>query len=225
MVALQTKLVVFDLDGTLIDSAQTVTNILNEIRFDLGKPSLEYKRLIPWLSLGGEELMAAALEVSPIDTIHYLKKFRTLYFEKPTDKATVYPWVSSTLSSIESMDIHLAICTNKPRVLAEKILHETNLAKFFSFMNAGGDLKSKKPNRVNLDACLNNYKLKSVQSLLVGDSTVDQRLAANTGVPFIFFKPGYDDGVDEARAAFSINSHSELICHLKNNALSNMVIS
>jgi phosphoglycolate phosphatase len=215
----QTYVIVFDLDGTLVDTARVVTSIINGLRFDLGKSGLTYERLIPWLSLGGEDLIQAALEVSRNDAIKYLKKFREIYFEAPTPQASVYSDVFPTLRALTELGFCLSICTNKPRALANKVLEESNLNSFFSFVNAGGDLQSKKPNRENLDACLNYYGLKSKQAFLVGDSSIDQKLAENTGVPFIFFELGYDDGVDKNKAVFSMQSHFELVQYLKKSLL------
>ncbi|MDC1127712.1 HAD hydrolase-like protein [Gammaproteobacteria bacterium] len=215
----QTYVIVFDLDGTLVDTARVVTDILNALRFDLGKSGLTHNKLLPWLSLGGEDLIQAALEVGRNDAIQYLKKFREIYFETPTPQASVYPEVFPTLSALTELGFHLSICTNKPRFLANKVLEETNLDSFFRFVSASDDLPSKKPQRENLDACLNYYALKSEQAFLVGDSSVDQKLAENARVPFVFFELGYDDGVDKNQAVFSMQSHFELVQYLKKSLL------
>jgi phosphoglycolate phosphatase-like HAD superfamily hydrolase len=98
-------------------------------------------------------------------------------------------------------------------------LEETNLDSFFSFVNASDDLRPKKPERENLDACLNYYGLKSKQAFLVGDSVIDQKLAKNARVPFVFFELGYDDGVDKNQAVLSMQSHFELVQFLKKSLL------
>lgn len=206
-----TNLVIYDLDGTLIDSAAVVMSILNQMRNEIGKQPIAKNDLVPWLSLGGESLVIKALEIGEVDALTYLDDFRARYLRVPTPISTVYPGVHETLNELLEMEISLAVCTNKPRRLAEKVLDETGLLDKFSFMSAGGDLPTQKPNPNNLAICLEYYGSPPVEAILVGDSTVDQALSLALGVPFAHYLPGYDDGVSNGKINYKIKHHLELI--------------
>ncbi len=207
-----TRLIVYDLDGTLVDSAQMVSAILNEMRLQQGLSLCAPETLTPWLSLGGEDLIRHALEVrDDSKIIEYLNEFRRRYFLKPTDPHSLYPGVRIVLERLRDQGFLMAICTNKPRRLALKVLEESGIRDFFDFVNAGGDLPSKKPDAGNLQACLDFFSVKRDEALLVGDSTVDQTMAQRAQVPFVFFKGGYDDGVDESLVWQVIEHHGELL--------------
>jgi phosphoglycolate phosphatase len=204
-------LIVYDLDGTLVDSAKTVVTVLNSLRTELGLDPLSTEKVLSSISLGGEDLIRQALCVTGANVHHYLQKFRSLYLEIPTPQNCVYAGATETLSELYFRDIKLAICTNKPRNLTNKVLNETGLGDYFSFVNAGGDLITKKPSSENLQACIDFFDVEFDKIFLVGDSTVDQNLAINSGVEFFFYASGYDDGVDIKSAKAVIRNHSELL--------------
>jgi len=205
------RVVVFDLDGTLIDSAAIVSEILNDIRSELGKKKLTNESFYPWISLGGEDLIKNALDITDDVVTDYLLEFRDRYLNLPTPLNSIYEDVFYCLNSLKSMDIFLAICTNKPRKLVDKVLAETNLIKYFDCINAGGDLPYKKPHPSNLIFCKDYYGVEFKDMIYVGDSLVDQTLANSVGVPFIFYEGGYDDGVKLDLVSGKIKKHSELI--------------
>ncbi len=208
------KLIVYDLDGTLIDSAIIILDLLNFMRKSLNKNSLTKDEILPLLSIGGEKMIAAALGVNELEVPLYLEKFRNEYFTIPTPQDSLYPGVRSVLIDL-SIKYRLAICTNKPRRLTEKVLIETNLREFFTFIIAGDDLISKKPHPQNLRACINHFGLKPQELILVGDSTVDLELALSCDVKFVHFLPGYNDGVNKNQCFSQINNHIDLIMLLK----------
>ncbi len=205
------RLVVYDLDGTLIDSASIVSSILNGFRRGLGKVELCEKAFYPWLSLGGMELVKNALDVDNTLSADYLIKFRKMYLELATDKDSVYEGVFDCLDHLKNSHYHLALCTNKPRNLTEKVLFDTGLAKYFDCVNAGGDLPQKKPHLSNLVYCQDYFSLQRDEVVFIGDSTIDQELARNANVPFIFFESGYDDGVSIDGISARISNHIDFI--------------
>lgn len=205
-----TNLIIYDLDGTLIDSAAIVSFILNEMRSELGKSRLEPQDLMPWLSLGGDDLIFHGLDISRNQVGPYLEEFRNRYYQLPTPKDSVYGGVKEVLCKLMSENIKLAICTNKPRKLAEKVLREVDLLDKFSFISAGGDLITKKPDPRNLEICLENLAEEARHTYLVGDSSIDQQISKLVGVSFIHYAPGYNDGINADEVEFKINHHSEI---------------
>lgn len=202
--------VVYDLDGTLIDSATTVMALLNDLRAERNLKPLSKLDLTPWLSIGGKSMMAAALNISVDAAQDYLDVFRARYHALPTDTATVYSDVHPTLSMLKSRGIRLGLCTNKPRQLTDKILSETGLDAYFEAVSAGLDLPTSKPHPNNLHLCLDSLDSRPEDALVVGDSCIDQTIALACGTGFVFFSRGYDDGVDQARCTLKIQHHTEI---------------
>ncbi len=201
-------LIVFDFDGTLIDSANTVLKILNLMRVSENRQQLQKKDLIPWISLGGRELIRNALELdSELLIDKKLDKFRQIYFEEQSSEDDIYPFAINFIKQLKAADFKLAICTNKPRPLLNKILIELSLSKYFDYCVAGGDLLTQKPNPKNLLICNDALSISPEHTLLVGDSTVDQNMANSAKIKFCMFSGGYDDGVDINSASAVISSY------------------
>ena len=205
------KVVVFDLDGTLVDSAKHVATLLNDLRIQLGKPTLPVSSYVPWLSLGGVQLIQNGLEVSENQAPELLSKFRLDYKNKPTPSNSIFPFVNEVLIELAARGVKQCICTNKPRVLAEKVLNELGLIKNFDFINAGGDLPSQKPHPNNLLSCLNATGVAAQDAILIGDSVVDQKLAIACGVSFGWYSAGNDDGVDANQVNLVFEDYSQLV--------------
>ena len=204
-------LIVYDLDGTLIDSARTVLSIVNQMRGKLGRPPVDKSSLVPWISLGGIHLISKSLEVDLSVAEKSLEEFRRRYSNYCHQETDLYPGIRETLDALTHSSKFLAICTNKPRNLVNKILAELSLERYFECIVAGGDLVTQKPHPQNLLECLNHFKCNSELALLIGDSTIDQRMAYSCGVPFVFFRPGYDDGVDQMQASVILDAHIDLL--------------
>lgn len=202
--------IVYDLDGTLVDSAATVAALLNGLRAEQALPPLDRNDYTPWLSIGGKAMVAAALEIRETEAQPFLDLFRARYQTLPTDQATLYPAVHETLSKLQAAGIRLALCTNKPRPLTEKILAETGLGVYFSTVCAGNDLPAGKPHPDNLNTCLNVLDSHPEEAIVVGDSRVDQMLANACGVSFAFFQGGYDDGVQSDACTLTFRQHTEI---------------
>jgi phosphoglycolate phosphatase len=204
------QLVVFDLDGTLVDSGQVVSSILNKLRQKIGKQEKPVSYFTPWLSLGGLELVENGLGVDELAAESLLSEFRAQYAEISTPSDTVYQGVFDVLNHLLAQNIKMCICTNKPRNLAEKVLSETGLARYFEYVCAGGDLPTKKPHPRNLAVCVEFFGIHPQQVAFVGDSSIDQKLAAALSVDFYFFTRGYDDGVDRRLVSGAFENHLDL---------------
>lgn len=217
--------VIYDLDGTLVNSASVVQSILNRRRTQLNQAPLEYKELVPWLSLGGEELIAAALGVGEDQVGAELHNFREEYAANPTPINSLYPGVPQVLDYLKRADVHLAVCTNKPRNLAHKVLCETQILDYFTYVGAGGDLPVKKPHPQTLKVCLDFLGANPAQTLYIGDSLIDQQLCQALDIPFVHFLEGYDDGVDTKQTYYKIRNHHEIVPLLQQSTYSQLSTS
>lgn len=203
--------ILFDLDGTLVDSAPTIAVLLNCMREELGKPSHDIGRYRQWVSLGAKDLISQSLDVSGSEVQVLLERFRLRYKSMPTYEDTVYPTASETLAALTEWGLHLGVCSNKPTHLCEKVLFDTRLDQFFSCVVGGDTTNNPKPYRDPIDFALSSMKVSPERALLVGDSTVDQRAAKAAGIPFVFFTEGYNDGVVEELVWASIGHMNELL--------------
>lgn len=210
------KVVIFDLDGTLVDTAKHVTALLNDLRIQLGKPVLPVSKYVPWLSLGGVHLIQNGLEVTEVEAPELLNKFRLKYKNTPTPSNSIFPYVNEVLFELAARGVKQCICTNKPRALTEKVLSELGLIEKFEYINAGGDLPTQKPHPDNLLRCLNATGFSVQDAIFIGDSVVDQKLANACGVSFGWYSGGNDDGVNAAEVDLVFENFSQLISLLEN---------
>jgi len=201
--------VIFDLDGTLVDTSGTVGLILNSLRLSAGlseKPVDSFKHL---MSVGGLDMVSDALEVSGEECHGLLKRFREMYLDITTAEQDLYPGVRELLEYEAGLNSQLIVCTNKPRVLAEKVLSESGIRGYFSAMYAGDDSPYRKPDPRVLDDALYGNVLKDAR--YVGDSVIDQLLAISLKLDFYFHKAGYDDGVDLTKCQAAFETYDELV--------------
>jgi len=138
-------IVIYDLDGTLVDSAVTVTEIINKMRKYRGLIPLELAIVRPLTALGGEALIKTVLDCSDAEAPKCLNEFRQLYNDSKICPDTVFTGVVETLVSLKKLGKKLAVCTNKPRDLAIKTLNAIKITHFFDFNVCGGDVVNLKP--------------------------------------------------------------------------------
>jgi len=206
--------IVFDLDGTLVDSAPVVADVLNEMRQQLGLEKLDIECYRAWSSEGGATLVGNALSIPVKDAEPLLPEFRRRYSDFPTPTNSVYTGVIEMLQKFKSLNIRLGICSNKPENLCKKVLSETNLTSYFDIVLGGDSLPKKKPNPLPLTYVINEMKLATNSVLYVGDSSIDKATAKAANIDFAFFVGGYDPIVPLDKDDIKFSSHALLVQHL-----------
>ena len=210
------KLVIFDLDGTLLHSRPTVAKILNQMRVDDGKKEIHETEFTPWLSLGGKALISNALEIE--SAIYALDKkqneFRARYFEIKHTNSDFYDGSLEFIKKLIGANVQVTLCTNKPRKLVEKILQETEFGHYFDRYCSGGDVQHAKPHIHNLIKCKELFEVELKDMILLGDSKIDQQLCQAAQIPFVFHEYGYDDGVNQNQVSHQFKKYSELSLNL-----------
>lgn len=203
--------VLFDLDGTLLDSAPLVGRILNDMRERTGQISLPLSSYRKWISLGATDLVGNAMEVEVQNVSSLVQEFRHRYHELPTPINTLFPGVTETITALTVSGVRLGICSNKPEHLCRKALVETGLSNHFGCVVGGDTLSHPKPYRQPLDYALGFLGSTASSAIFVGDSTVDQRAAHAAKLSFVFFTGGYDDGVDVTAAKWCIDTVAQVL--------------
>jgi phosphoglycolate phosphatase len=187
-------LVVFDLDGTLVDSSPDLAAALNEM-LDRLRPGTPPRAVDDVRSMIGEGalnlvrrgLQAAGLPDAPQDA---LPVFLDCYAARLLDETRLYPGVREALERLAGR--HLAVLTNKPGDLSRTILEGLDVARFFRRVYGGDELPRKKPDPVGLERLIAEAGVDSAGAVMVGDSAVDVRTGRAAGVRTVGVRYGYD---------------------------------
>lgn len=204
------KLIIFDLDGTIIDSGRTVLKLLNYLRTQLNLPQIKISDISKALSMGGKELIEIALG-REVNIQENLQSFRSLYLADQLELDQLYPGVLEYMKWLRQNGLKIGICTNKPDKIVEKILKQQGIMNYIDYLVADDGFRPKKPNPQGLLQILASAKLNADQAIMIGDSSVDQIAAKLANIKFIFHQSGYDDGVLVEKNTIVIKSYFELI--------------
>ncbi|MBL8667873.1 MAG: phosphoglycolate phosphatase [Rhodospirillales bacterium] len=193
--------VVFDLDGTLIDSAPDLHGALNIVLTELGKRPLSLAEVESIVGDGAAMLVrkalalvaAVPLEAVDDDTVATLTPpFLAAYGERAVELTRAYDGVSATLDALAADGMVLAVCTNKPEALTRHILAHLGLARYFGAVIGGDSLNGiRKPDPRHLLAAVTAIGGTPAQTAMVGDSINDVAAARAAGVPVIVRAGGY----------------------------------
>lgn len=189
--------VVFDLDGTLIDSAPDLAAAINRMLADLGGEPLSVPEVRRMIGDGVAMLVARALaarQCEHVDPAAASRLFMQHYESDATQCTTAFPGVEEALRSLSAVGIPLALCTNKPARITADILESLGLDRYFARVVGGDSLPFRKPDPRVLLAILEGFDARPEGALLVGDSEVDAATAGAAGVPFVLMKHGYHRG-------------------------------
>ena len=192
------KAVIFDLDGTLIDSAPDIHAAANRMLADFGKPPLDLPTITSFIGNGLPKLAeraATAAGLSKDDFAQAIAKTGIYYGENPTTLTQTYAGILPLLSALRDRGIKIGLCTNKPYDPAIACLNDFDILPFFDAVVAGDTLDVKKPDAAPLLKTIE--MLGETEVLYVGDSAVDYDTAKNANVPFAFFTGGYRTQPDE----------------------------
>jgi phosphoglycolate phosphatase len=188
--------VVFDLDGTLIDSAPDIHATANRVLAEEGLPEMTLDRVRGFIGRGVPVLVARLLEASGAAAdagreAHMTRRFLGLY-ESAVGLTTAYPGVPEALDRLAARGHRCAICSNKPEGPSRAILRHLRLDHHFPVIVGGDRLPNRKPDPAPLRLAI--AEAGGGPAVLVGDSEVDAETAQAAGVPFLLFSEGYRKG-------------------------------
>jgi phosphoglycolate phosphatase len=176
------RALIFDLDGTLIDSKQDLIHSVNAMLRELGRQELAEETISGYIGHGAPRLVARALGNGSTDEERQraLQFFLSYYELHKMDTTCAYPGVAETLEKLAS--IPMAVLTNKPVRISVRILDEMGLAKYFRAVYGGNSFETKKPDPLGAKTILRELRAEPGEALLVGDSEVDVQTARNAGM-------------------------------------------
>jgi phosphoglycolate phosphatase len=175
-------LLVFDLDGTLVDSQRDLTESVNATRAWMGLGSLPAEIVARYVGNGAPVLVQRALpDASEEDWSRALKYFLDYYREHMLDSTRLYPGVREALDQLHAAGIPLAVLTNKPIRFTLQMLEGLRLDLHFFRVYGGNSFPEKKPDPTGLNALIAEARAGRDRTVMVGDSAVDVQTARNAG--------------------------------------------
>jgi phosphoglycolate phosphatase len=185
---------IFDMDGTLVDSCAICVEILTGIRVERGcHDPIDPVGARAYMSRGGAQMVAALLGEASRDAEADLTEFRDRYSALVTPDAALFPGVREGLFALRAAGFTLSICSNKPQNLCDQVLRDTGLADLFGAVVGGRAGLRPKPATDLLAATLAELGAEPGDCLYIGDSELDHEVADAMGMPFLFMTYGYAD--------------------------------
>src|SRR5438876_8866810 len=173
---------IFDLDGTLIDSKRDLILSVNAMLREMGREELHEDTISGYIGYGAPQLMGRALGngTTEEEREQALKFFLAHYEEHKLDSTCAYPGVPEALDQLAGFS--LAVLTNKPVRVSIRILGGLGLAKYFRAVYGGNSFETKKPDPLGAQAILREFGAAPAEAILIGDSDVDVQTARNAGI-------------------------------------------
>ncbi len=215
------RAVVFDLDGTLVDTAPDILAYLNELLAELGRSGLEPDAVRAMIGDGVRTLLIRGLEASGgvptgIDLDRLFHRYLERYTKDPVRLSKPFEGVIETLDRLQTTGIKLGVCTNKPQRPTDRLLSKLGLDRYFGAVIGGDTLPVKKPDPTHLLTALEQLDVEPKQSVLIGDSETDLKTARAAAIPCILVSFGYTPiPARQLSADYIIDHFSELIPVLK----------
>jgi phosphoglycolate phosphatase len=177
-------LLIFDLDGTLINSKLDLAHAVNATRKMLGMPPLEHEIIYSYVGNGAPLLIRRAIgpEASEEQLQQSLDFFLAYYRDHMLDYTVLYRGVKETLDALRSRGCEMAVLTNKPVRISKAIVDGLGVGEHFSHVYGGNSFEQKKPHPIGVDTLLIETATDRSRALMIGDSSVDIQTARNAGI-------------------------------------------
>ena len=219
------KAVLFDLDGTLVDSAADIAEALNDLLLENGHPVYSLAEIKRMIGEGVHRLMEKAFGVEPghdpAGVAKLADRFLALYAPRSTHLTTICEGAVELLDLLKKADIPMAVCTNKPDAAAIELLQDLGLLPYFREVIGGASGLPRKPDPASLLEAARRLGAEPGDCLMVGDAFPDAEAARAAGIPVVVVDSGYGEiAADKLDADRVIAGLTELPKLLKLPALS-----
>ena len=199
------KAIIFDLDGTLVDSVPDLCQGLNAALAEMcaneqgALKQVDTGQVRLWVGNGSVKLIQRAIqhleiESDRLDTLHqyFLKHYQNYL----CDSSYLYPGVAALLEKCQQLALPMALVTNKPIAFVPELLEKLGIAHHFKILLGGDSLPEKKPSPMPLLHAANYLNLHPSYCLMVGDSSADRASAQQADMPCVLLQQGYNQGQD-----------------------------
>ena len=213
------RALIFDLDGTLIDSQRDLIHSVNAMLRELRRAELAEETISGYIGHGAPRLVARSLgeNVEEAEQKRALAFFLAYYEEHKLDFTVAYPGVAEALEALAPMP--MAVLTNKPVRISVRILEALGLAKYFRAVYGGNSFETKKPDPFGANTILREFGAAATEAIMVGDSEVDVQTARNAGMVAATVNFGFGIHDREAYPAdIYLERMTDLVAVVKNGA-------
>ena len=199
---LAVKMVLIDLDGTLIHTAPDLADCANRMLADLGRAPAPVETVMTWIGNGVPRLVKRALTgqmmAEPEAALFEkgLALFQQHYLAHVSDLSRPYPGVLAGLARLQARGFHLACITNKAEAFTLPLLKNLDLVKYFELVLSGDSLPKQKPDPMPLLHACKHFGISPDHGILIGDSSNDVEAARAAGMPVLCVPYGYNHGHD-----------------------------
>lgn len=198
------KMVLFDLDGTLIDSSGEIADAVNDTLRAYHLPEVTQAQVDGWVGHGTQALLVTVLAQAwqlpesqvrdQAQWLHAQQVFARCYLQRCGTRSTLYPHVREVLTTLRERGVVLALVTNKETSYTQAILQAHALAPYFDVCISGDTMPQHKPDPAGVLQCLSQFNVRTEEALFVGDSAIDAQTAHNAGVRVWLLPYGYNRG-------------------------------
>ncbi len=187
------QLVLFDLDGTLADTAPDILLALNLTLTEAGRPPLALATVRGLVSRGARALLSAGFSAPPDETEmnRLFDRLFAIYGEAPAKETTVFPGLGDLIAQLGDINIRWGVVTNKPAALAEPIVAALGIAPAPVCVIGGDSFARKKPDPLPLLEACRIAGVAPGKTIYVGDAEIDARAARAAGMPLVIAGFGY----------------------------------
>ena len=177
-------LLIFDLDGTLVDSKLDLAYAVNATRGHMGMSALEFERVYSYVGNGAPVLIRRVLgpEATEAQVEEALEFFLEYYREHKLDYTVLYPGVRQALDRLREAGVQMAVLTNKPFGVSRAIVEGLGVGGHFRQVYGGNSFDFKKPHPIGIETLMTECTAARERTMMVGDSSVDIQTARNAGV-------------------------------------------
>ncbi len=212
------RMVLIDVDGTLVDSVPDLAFCVNQMMQALGLPSYSEDRVRTWVGNGVERLVKRALtgdmDAEPEATRYTqaLTVFMECYARNVSKRSRLYPGALEGLQALKASEVRLGAVTNKAERFTLPLLRDLGILGYFEVVVSGDTLPQKKPDPAPLLYAAERLGVRPEDSLMVGDSRSDVKAARAAGFAIVCVRYGYNHGQDirQERPDAVIDSLAEL---------------
>ena len=212
-------IIVFDLDGTLINSAPDLCNALNQTLEEINIPKISIDEVKEFLGDGALELIKKGISkydsINNYNTENLRKRFLEFYDKCLLNETKFYPNAIQSINKIRKNNYSTAICTNKPVGLAKRIINGLNASSLFDIITGGDSYNYRKPDPRHLIKTIESTGNKLDKAIMIGDSLNDIKCAKKANIKNIVVNFGYSKiSVEKLNADLIMRNYSDLENHI-----------
>ncbi|MBN2162136.1 MAG: HAD-IA family hydrolase [Pontiellaceae bacterium] len=187
------QLIIFDLDGTLIDSRKDLAAGINHMRVHYELEPLPLETIVRYIGNGVRRLVEGCLQGADVDVDEAVEVNKAYYYANLTDHTTLYDGVVEGVRRLADAGHRIAVLTNKPGDPSREILRHFGLAECFTVIIGGGDTARLKPEPDGIVHCMELAGMDATQTWMVGDHYTDLAVAENAGVRSAYVTYGFGE--------------------------------